>query len=101
MTTTLPLPAQRSLQNLGVSISKARRRRAWDQKAFAAMMGVWVSTVKRLESDNSGVALHTLIRAMLALQLLDDFDLLLEAPNDRPGLIQQDENLPQRIRKMA
>lgn len=97
----LPLPVARSLKRLGANISKARRRRGWDQAACAAIMGVSLSSLKRLEAGHPGIALHTLVRAVLALQLLDDFDHLVEASNDKIGLIHQDDTLPKRVRKAA
>jgi transcriptional regulator with XRE-family HTH domain len=97
----LPLPVARSLKRLGANISKARRRREVDQATFATFMGVSLASLKRLEAGKPGVGLHMLVRALLALQRLDDFDQLLEAPNDKIGLIHQDDNLPKRVRKSA
>ena len=65
------------------------------------MMGVYLASLKRLEGGSLGIGLHTFVRALLALQRLDDFDQLLEAPNDKIGLIHQDDNLPERVRKPA
>ena len=101
MTAPLPLPVARSLKRLGANISKARRRREWDQATFANIMGISLASLKRLEAGRPGIGLHTLVRALLALQRLDDFDRLLEAPNDTIGLIHQDEKLPMRVRKTA
>jgi len=36
-----------------------------------------------------------------SIKRLDDFDRLLEAPNDTIGLIHQDEKPPKRVRKTA
>jgi hypothetical protein len=103
MKTAQPLPptVARSLKRLGVNISKARRRREVDQATFATLMGVSLASLKRLEAGKPGIGLHTFVRALLALQRLDDFDQLLEAPNDKIGLIHQDDNLPKRVRKSA
>jgi transcriptional regulator with XRE-family HTH domain len=101
MTATLPLPIARSLKRLGANISKARRRRELDQATCAAMMGVSLASLKRLEAGSPGIGLHAFVRAMLAFQRLDDFDQLLEVPNDKIGLIHQDDNLPERVRKPA
>lgn len=101
MTAPLPLPVARSLKRLGANISKARRRREWDQATFATIMGISLASLKRLEAGRPGIGLHTFVRTLLALQQLNDFDQLLEAPNDKIGLIHQDENLPKRVRKSA
>lgn len=99
MHTTTLLPIQRSLKRLGQNISKARRRRHWMRKDLATQMGVSVSTTARLEKGEPGVGLQTLISALLALNLLDEFNALLETPRDTVGLTVQDEHLPKRVRK--
>jgi hypothetical protein len=62
-------------------------------------MGVSLSTAARLEKGEAGVSLHTLISALLALNLLAEFNALLEAPSDTIGLTIQDEHVPKRVRK--
>ena len=101
MKATLPLPVARSLKRLGSNISKARRRREWDQATFANIMGISLASLKRLEAGRPGIGLHSFVRALLALQLLESFDRFLEAPNDTIGLIHQDAKLPMRVRKTA
>lgn len=99
MHTITLLPIQRSLKRLGQNISKVRRRRHWTRKDLATQMGVSLSTAARLEKGEAGVGLQTLISALLALNLLDEFNVLLEAHRDAVGLTVQDENLPKRVRK--
>ena len=64
MTATLPLPVARSLKRLGANISKARRRREVDQATFAALMGISLASLKRLEAGRPGIGLHTFVRAL-------------------------------------
>ena len=99
-TTTLP-PIQRSLKRLGQNISKTRRRRGWKRQDLADQMGVSLSTITRLEQGNPGLSLKTLLGALLALNLLDDFNALLDTSHDAVGLTVQDERLPKRVRKSA
>lgn len=96
---TLISPAQRALKRLGLNISKARRRHHLSRNDLAAQMGVSESSVARLEKGEPGVALQTLISALLVLHLLDDFMALLEPAQDTVGLLIQEELLPQRVRK--
>jgi transcriptional regulator with XRE-family HTH domain len=96
-TPTLP-SAERALKYLGINVSKARRRRRWTCQDFADQMGVSLSTARRLEKGEGGVALHTLIRAVQVLGMLEDFNRLLDADRDAMGHLLRDQLLPQRVR---
>lgn len=96
-TPTLP-SADRALKHLGTNVSKARRRRRWTCQDFADQMGVSLSTARRLEKGEGGLALHTLIRAVQVLGMLDDFNRLFDADRDAMGHLLRDQLLPQRVR---
>lgn len=96
-TPTLP-SADRALKHVGANISKARRRRRWTRQDFADQMGVSLSTASRLEKDGGGVALHTLIRALQVLGMLEDFIRLFDADRDAMGHLLRDQLLPKRVR---
>lgn len=101
MNSSVVLPLQRALERLGTNISKARRRRRWSQRDFAEQMGVSLSTTRRLEQGESGVALHTLMSGLQVLGMLDEFDRLLDADRDTIGHVVQDEHLPKRVRQSS
>jgi transcriptional regulator with XRE-family HTH domain len=96
-TPTLP-SADRALKHLGANVSKARRRRRWTCQDFADQMGVSLSTARRLEKGEGGVAVYTLIRAVQVLGALEDFNRLLDADRDAMGHLLRDQLLPQRVR---
>ena len=91
-------PTERSLKRVGCQISMARRRRHWSQHAMAEQIGASVSTVRRLEDGDPGVALHHLVAALAAFGVIDRFNTLLDTHQDTVGLLVQDAALPQRIR---
>jgi len=72
----------RAHHRLANQIRQARRRRCWNQQDLALQMGVSVSTTRRLERGDTGVALRTLLCGALRLGLLREFCRLLER---RPG----------------
>ena len=98
MTQPLSLSAQRALRRLGSNISMARRRRHWTQRDMAEQMGVSVSTVRRLESGDPGVALQHLLATCSVLGAIEQFNTLLDTRRDDVGLQLQDSELPTRIR---
>lgn len=89
---------ERALKRLGSNISLARRRRHWSQRAMAEQIGASVSTVRRLEAGDAGVAIQHLLGALVALGVLDRFNALLDTAQDPVGLLMQDAALPERIR---
>ena len=89
---------ERALKRLGSNISMARRRRRWSQQAMAEQIGASVSTVRRLESGDAGVAVQHLLGVLAAFGSLDQFNALLDTSQDTVGLLMQDAALPERIR---
>lgn len=89
---------ERALKRLGSNLSLARRRRRWSQRAMAEQIGASVSTVRRLEDGDPGVAIQHLLGALAAFGALDRFNALLDTAQDPVGLLMQDAALPERIR---
>lgn len=94
-----PLPVSRSLRRLGQALSQARRRRHWSQQDLAERIGASVSTVRRMEAGQSGMALLPVVRALHAFGELAQFDQLLDTAQDSVGLTLMNEQLPQRVRQ--
>lgn len=94
---TLPLPVSRAITQLGQNIERARRRRGLSQDDLAQRMGVSVSTVRRLEAGNPGIALQHLASALLVFGELAKLQEILDTATDSVGLILADEKLPKRI----
>ena len=63
---------------------------------MAEQIGASVSTVRRLEAGDAGVAIQHLLGVMSALGSLDQFNALLDTPQDTIGLLMQDAFLPER-----
>lgn len=98
MTQPVPPSTVRVLKRLGSHISNARRRRRWSQQDMADQIGASVSTVRRLESGDSGIALQHLVGVMIAFGEMDQLNNLLDTRRDTVGLLIQDGELPKRIR---
>ena len=98
MTQPVPPSTERVLKRLGSHISLARRRRRWSQKDMAEQIGASVSTVRRLESGDPGIALQHLVGVMVAFGAMDQLNTLLDTGRDVVGQLFQDGELPQRVR---
>jgi transcriptional regulator with XRE-family HTH domain len=94
-----PLPVVRSLAQLGLGLSLARRRRHLTQQDLAERIGTSVNTVRRMEAGHPGTALVHVARALQVFGELDKFGQLLDTAQDTIGLTLMDEKLPQRVRK--
>lgn len=93
----LPLPVFRAIKQVGENISLARRARGWSQEDFALRLDVSPSTVRRLEGGFQGAALHTFLRALHLLGLLDELVRLTSAENDKLGVTLLQNQLPKHI----
>lgn len=89
---------ERALKRLGSNISLARRRRHWSQQAMAEQIGASVSTVRRLEHGEPGVALQHLLAALVAFGWIDQLNALVDTRQDTVGRLMLDAALPERIR---
>lgn len=79
--------AERALKRLGANISKARRQRQCSQEAMAQQIGASVSTVRRLEAGDSGVALQHQIGTLMAFGEIDQLNALFDTSRDAVGLL--------------
>jgi len=89
----------RSIKKLGSDVSRARRRRRLTRASLAERSGLSVSTLKRLEAGDSGVALENLARVMQVFGELDRLAQLLDSGGDELGIVLMDEQLPKRVRQ--
>lgn len=89
----------RSIKKLGDDVSRARRRRRLTLASLAERSGVSVSTLKRLEGGDAGVALENLARVMQVFGELDRLAQLLDSGADELGILLMDEQLPKRVRQ--
>lgn len=92
-----PAPVARALKQIGENISLARRARGWSQQDFAERLDASISTVRRLESGFHGAALHTFLRALYLLDLLDELISLTSVENDKLGVSLLQRQLPKHI----
>ena len=65
---------------------------------MAEQIGASVSTVRRLESGDPGIALQHLIGTLIAFGEIDQINTLLDTSRDAVGLLLQDGQLPKSIR---
>jgi transcriptional regulator with XRE-family HTH domain len=98
MTQQVPSSSVRALKRLGSNISKARRRRRWTQQAMAEQIGASVSTVRRMEAGDPGIAVQYLVSVLSAFGEIEQLNDLLDTRRDVIGQLLQDGELPQRVR---
>ena len=99
MSSLMPSPVKRAIQNLGKDLALARRRRRFSQDSMAERVGISVATLRRLEKGDPTVAWGTVVRALHVLGELEQVNGLLDTAKDDLGLALMDEQLPQRIRR--
>ncbi|QHE84746.1 helix-turn-helix domain-containing protein [Hydrogenophaga sp. BPS33] len=90
---------QRDVQRLGIKLSEARRRRRMSQRAMADQTGMSLSTVRRLERGEPGVAIHALLSGFKVLEILDACIGLLSLGEDDVDQGRAAELLPKRVRQ--
>ncbi len=67
---------QQDFQRLGITLFEVRLRKSLTQRDLAVQAGVSLSTVRRLERGESGVAIHALFATFKVLDLLGDINSL-------------------------
>ena len=82
----------------GRNLRLARKRRRKTIAEAAAMVGVSVSTIKRVEAGDPSVKLGIFL-ALAEVFQLEDAILFAEPESDAIGLTLEKQRLPQRIRK--
>lgn len=83
--------ARRQIKALGTRLRAARMRRQMTQEVLAERVGVSIPTIGKLESGDPSTSLATVLRALAALGLGDDIDLI--AAEDALGRELQDSAL--------
>lgn len=83
---------------IGRNLRLARRRRRKSIAEAAAMVGVSVSTIKRVEAGDPSVKLGVFL-ALAEVFQLEDTIRLAEPETDAIGLTLEKQRLPKRIRK--
>ncbi len=84
-------------RRLGRNLRIARQRRRRTIETVAAMIGVSVSTIKRIERGDPSVKIGAYI-ALAEVFLLDDTIRFAEPESDSVGLTLEKQRLPQRVR---
>lgn len=92
------LRAGRELLKLGADIAIARKRRQLTQQRLAEGAGVNVTTLRRLEKGDAGVAIGVLAMVLLTLGESGRLNDLLDVSSDDIGLVLAVNSLPQRVR---
>lgn len=83
--------AQRQIEALGQRLRSARMRRSMTQEVMAERVGVSTPTLAKLENGDPSTSLATVLRALSALGLDADIDLI--ASQDPLGRALQDQAL--------
>ena len=95
----ISIPVQRAIRKLGQDIRDARIRRRLPTALVAERAGITRVTLHRLEKGYSGVSVGVLGSVLLALDLLDRLQNVVDAQNDPLGRMLEEERLPQRVRQ--
>jgi len=98
-TGSIPLPAARTLRQLGRDLALARRKRDISTSDMAARLFVSRDTLWRMERGDPTVALGTLATAVFILGLHDRLASLAAPGSDELALSLDERRLPQRIRR--
>lgn len=93
-----PIPVRRAVKKLGQDIRDARIRRRLPIALVAERAGISRITLFKLEKGELGVSIGILGSVLLALNLLDRLQDLVDAQTDSLGRMLEEERLPQRIR---
>ena len=87
-----------TIRRLGSNLRLARKRRRRTIAEVAAMAGVSVSTIKRLERGDPAIKIAIYLSVAELFQLADTFRLA-EPEEDIIGLTLEKQRLPKRVRK--
>jgi len=95
-----PLNADESLEAFGQHLRTARLRRGLTQASVAAMAGVSLRTLQKLEGGDPGVALRTAAAVMAALGFGTPFGELCAPKDDETGRLLDLARIPKRGRRL-
>lgn len=77
-----PVLVEGALDRLAGRVAKARKFRGFTQETLAGLADVSISTLRSIESGGEGVSLGNFLRVMQALDLLGQFEDLLDPKRD-------------------
>jgi transcriptional regulator with XRE-family HTH domain len=93
-----PPAVRRAEQQLAEHVTTWRKLRGLTQSQLAERAGVARDTVQRVESAENGVSVHSLLRVLRALGLLDNLPRALDPLRSDVGRLRSEDLLPQRVR---
>jgi transcriptional regulator with XRE-family HTH domain len=94
-----PDEVKAAVNEIGLQLRIARKRRRMPQRELATKAGISEKTLRRLELGDAGVAFGCVLRVLWALGLLANATALANPDTDRHGKILELARLPQRIRE--
>ncbi len=94
----LPLEVRRAQRQLVESIVTWRKLRGLTQSQLAERAGIGLTTLKRVEAGDGGVATEILLRVLRALGILETLTRALDPYESDVGRLRSEESLPQRVR---
>lgn len=94
----LPISVLRSLQNFGVNISVARKKRRISTESMAIRAGISRSTVVKIEKGDLSVSFGNYIAVLSILGLAQRIEEVTRPEADEIGLALDEARLPKRIR---
>lgn len=99
MSKFIPLSATRSLKKMGENIAVARKRRGLRVADVAKYTRLSEATVSRMERGDAGVSMGAFFSVMHILGELQRVMSIMDADNDKIGLIMSENSLPKGVRK--
>jgi transcriptional regulator with XRE-family HTH domain len=93
-----PSDVAETLAEMGRRIALARRRRNWNQDAFAKRLGVVRQTLSRLERGDPAIAIGLWVRALWVLGLDDSLAAVARPGEDKVGIFHDEQRRPKRVR---
>lgn len=97
----LPREVQKDIEKLGQNVRIARVRRRISAEDLAQACGIGRSTLYRIESGDSGIALGTFLVVLWKLALLDTVRGVANPDTDDHGKILEAASRPHRVRAPA
>jgi ribosome-binding protein aMBF1 (putative translation factor) len=94
----VPPAVQRAVRTVAEDTVLWRKLRGLTQAQVADRADVSVTTLRRLESGDGGVALEKVLRVLRALGVLDALSRALDPYESDIGRLRSQERLPQRVR---
>lgn len=93
------IAVEEAVEQLGVNLRSARLRRRLPQSVVAERAGISLNTLSKIENGDCGVSIGNVASVINALGLSPLLSGLAASADDSAGLLLEERNLPQRIRK--